>query len=181
MAAPGTIDRAQHGGAGELDTAQWLPLSGHAIDAILDIDDLAVRNLWITQGWANLAGRLGRFFGVDHTWCTFAVWTSSTARRSALEECAMAIERCARASGGEPTATLTIGDAESIARTLLGGSWLLVLGGFMVVGWLASRVAAKATAATVMAAPTSVCPPARSPSQIQARKVEPAGSVSTVA
>ena len=82
MAAPGTIDRAQHGGAGELDTAQWLPLSGHAIDAILDIDDLAVRNLWITQGWANLAGRLGRFFGVDHTWCTFAVWTSSTAGRT---------------------------------------------------------------------------------------------------
>ena len=82
MAAPGTIDRAQHSGAGELDTARWLPLSGHAIDAILDIDDLAMRNLWITQGWANLAGRLGRFFGVDHTWCTFAVWTSSTAGRT---------------------------------------------------------------------------------------------------
>ncbi len=35
----------------------------------------------------------------------------------------------------------TSGLAEPIARTLLGGSWLLVLGAFMVVGWLASRVA----------------------------------------
>jgi uncharacterized protein len=34
------------------------------------------------------------------------------------------------------------GMAESIAQTLLGGSWLLVLGAFMVVGWMASRVAA---------------------------------------
>ncbi|MCZ6682162.1 MAG: Bax inhibitor-1 family protein [Planctomycetota bacterium] len=33
------------------------------------------------------------------------------------------------------------GAAERIAATLLGGSWLLVLGGFMVVSWLASRVA----------------------------------------
>jgi FtsH-binding integral membrane protein len=37
------------------------------------------------------------------------------------------------------------GLAESIARTLLGGSWLLVLGGFMVVGWIASRVAHRST------------------------------------
>lgn len=34
------------------------------------------------------------------------------------------------------------GAADGIARTLLGGSWLLVLGAFMIVGWLASRVAA---------------------------------------
>jgi len=34
------------------------------------------------------------------------------------------------------------GMAEPIAQTLLGGSWLLVLGGFMVVSWMASRVAA---------------------------------------
>ena len=33
------------------------------------------------------------------------------------------------------------GVAHSIARALLGTSWLLVLGGFMVVGWFASRVA----------------------------------------
>lgn len=82
MAAPRTIDRAQDSGAGALDTARWLPLRGDAIDAILDVADLPMRNLWITQGWANLAGRLGRFYGVDHTWCTFAVWTSSTAGRT---------------------------------------------------------------------------------------------------
>lgn len=34
------------------------------------------------------------------------------------------------------------GLAASIAETLLGTSWLLVLGGFMIVGWLSSRVAA---------------------------------------
>lgn len=35
----------------------------------------------------------------------------------------------------------TSGLAEGIAQTLLGGSWLLVLGAFIVVGWLATRVA----------------------------------------
>ncbi|HJX28783.1 MAG TPA: Bax inhibitor-1 family protein [Thermoanaerobaculia bacterium] len=34
------------------------------------------------------------------------------------------------------------GLAASIAETLMGTSWLLVLGGFMIVGWLSSRVAA---------------------------------------
>ncbi len=33
------------------------------------------------------------------------------------------------------------GLAEGIARAMLGGSWLLVLGGFMIVSWLATRVA----------------------------------------
>lgn len=37
----------------------------------------------------------------------------------------------------------TSGLAEPIARALLGGSWLLVLGAFMIVGWLASWTAAK--------------------------------------
>lgn len=36
------------------------------------------------------------------------------------------------------------GLAETIARALLGVSWLLVLGGFVVVSWLASKVAATA-------------------------------------
>ncbi|MFQ5628890.1 MAG: Bax inhibitor-1 family protein [bacterium] len=39
----------------------------------------------------------------------------------------------------------TNGLAEPIARTLLGGSWLIVLGAFMIVGWLASRVAHNAS------------------------------------
>ncbi len=34
----------------------------------------------------------------------------------------------------------TSGIAASIAQVMLGGSWMLVLGAFMVVGWLASRV-----------------------------------------
>lgn len=34
------------------------------------------------------------------------------------------------------------GLAATIAETLMGTSWLLVLGGFMIVGWLSSRVAA---------------------------------------
>ena len=33
------------------------------------------------------------------------------------------------------------GLAETIARTLMSGSWLIVLGGFVVVSWLATRVA----------------------------------------
>jgi hypothetical protein len=37
------------------------------------------------------------------------------------------------------------GFAEKIASVLLGGSWLLVLGGFVVVSWLASRTAHTAT------------------------------------
>lgn len=37
------------------------------------------------------------------------------------------------------------GLAESITRALMGTSWLLVLGGFVVVSWLASLAAARAT------------------------------------
>jgi len=33
------------------------------------------------------------------------------------------------------------GMAETIARTLLGGSWLLVLGGFMILSWIATHFA----------------------------------------
>ena len=39
----------------------------------------------------------------------------------------------------------TNGLAEPIARTMLGGSWLVVLGAFMLVSWLASRAAMNAT------------------------------------
>src|SRR3954465_14525878 len=37
------------------------------------------------------------------------------------------------------------GLAETMARAMLGVSWLLVLGGFVVVSWLASRTAHRAT------------------------------------
>ncbi len=39
----------------------------------------------------------------------------------------------------------TSGLAETMARAMLGVSWLFVLGGFVVVSWLASRVAATST------------------------------------
>ena len=39
----------------------------------------------------------------------------------------------------------TNGLAEPIARTMLGGSWLVVLGAFMLVSWLASRAAMNTT------------------------------------
>ena len=44
---------------------------------------------------------------------------------------------------GIEVALFKSGLAESIAQVLLGGSWLLVLGGFMVVSWFGSRVAAR--------------------------------------
>ena len=44
---------------------------------------------------------------------------------------------------GIEVALFKSGLAESIARVLLGGSWLLVLGGFMIVSWFGSRVAAR--------------------------------------
>lgn len=37
------------------------------------------------------------------------------------------------------------GMAESIARVLLGGSWLIVLGGFMILSWIATHFAHSAT------------------------------------
>ena len=40
------------------------------------------------------------------------------------------------------------GTAESIARSLLGVNWLLVLGGFMLVSWAASRAAMSSTSAS---------------------------------
>lgn len=43
-------------------------------------------------------------------------------------------------------ALFSSGIAETMARAMLGTSWLLVLGGFMVVGWLASRAAHSAQA-----------------------------------
>jgi FtsH-binding integral membrane protein len=42
-------------------------------------------------------------------------------------------------------ALFSSGLAETIARAMLGVSWLLVLGGFMVVSWIASRAAFSAT------------------------------------
>ena len=49
----------------------------------------------------------------------------------------------------------TSGIAEKMARVMLGGSWLLVLGGFMVVSWLASRAAHRSESLTTQYAALS--------------------------
>ncbi len=59
-----------------------IPLTGQAVRDIVAIDDPAVRNLWITQSYADLAHRLLRLLVTDQTWCTFAIWASNTAGQS---------------------------------------------------------------------------------------------------
>ena len=60
-------------------------------------------------------------------------------------------ETAGASAGGTPVAGFTdrVHDerlaAEPMARAMLGVSWLFVLGGFMVVSWLASRAAHTAT------------------------------------
>ncbi len=56
-----------------------MPLTEEAIQSIIAIPDGAVRNLWITQSYADLAQRLLDVLETDQTWCTFAVWASNTA------------------------------------------------------------------------------------------------------
>jgi hypothetical protein len=56
-----------------------LPLTEDAVRHIAEIDDVAVRNLWITQSYADLAQRLLSVLETDQTWCTFAIWASNTA------------------------------------------------------------------------------------------------------
>ncbi|MDJ0770979.1 MAG: hypothetical protein QNJ12_19460 [Ilumatobacter sp.] len=57
----------------------WLPLAVESVDRIREIEDPAVRNLWITQSYADLARRLLGHLHTDQTWCTFAIWASNTA------------------------------------------------------------------------------------------------------
>ena len=49
------------------------------IDEIIAIGDPALRALWITQTYADLAERLAPAFGPDRTWCSFATWHATTA------------------------------------------------------------------------------------------------------
>ncbi len=56
-----------------------LPLTEDGVQQIIAIDDAAVRNLWITQSYADLAHRLLNVLQTDQTWCTFAIWASNTA------------------------------------------------------------------------------------------------------
>lgn len=59
-----------------------LPVTEDAVQRTVGIADPAVRNLWITQSYADLAHRLLDILGTDQTWCTFAIWASSTAGAS---------------------------------------------------------------------------------------------------
>lgn len=68
-----------------IDHIEWptvpgrLPLTEGAVREIALIPDVAVRNLWITQSYADLAHRLLDVLKTDQTWCTFAIWASNTA------------------------------------------------------------------------------------------------------
>ena len=59
------------------------------IERILAVSDLALRNLFITQGYHELSGALSRMLGSSANWCTFATWASKqagqTIRREDLE------------------------------------------------------------------------------------------------
>lgn len=50
-----------------------------AVAEIAAMRDPVLRNLWITQTYAELADRLLGALHTDQTWCTFAVWASDTA------------------------------------------------------------------------------------------------------
>ncbi len=56
-----------------------MPLALDAVQRIVAIDDTAVRNLWITQSYADLAERLLAIYRTDQSWCSFAIWASNTA------------------------------------------------------------------------------------------------------
>jgi hypothetical protein len=60
-----------------------LPIDAASVEEISALDDPVLRNLWITQAYADFAGRLrAALADEDHTWCGFAVWASATAGQS---------------------------------------------------------------------------------------------------
>ena len=59
------------------------PIGAADVTRISAIDDPVLRNLWITQTYADFGTRLrAALRGEDHTWCGFAVWASATAGQS---------------------------------------------------------------------------------------------------
>ena len=63
----------------------WLPLTCAGVERIAAIEDTALRNLWITQSYADLARRQLDVLDTDQTWCSFATWASNTAGLSIRE------------------------------------------------------------------------------------------------
>ena len=70
---------AQHPPARSRADARIDPLTEARVASIAGMADGAVRNLWITWSYADLAGRLLDRLETDQTWCTFAIWASGTA------------------------------------------------------------------------------------------------------
>jgi len=53
------------------------------VKAVVDIEDLVLRNYWVTQTYSDLAAALTGLFGADTAnWCTFATWASWTVGRN---------------------------------------------------------------------------------------------------
>lgn len=63
----------------EPGVGEFMPLTEDSIRSIVAIADVALRNLWITQSYADLANRFLSVLRTDQTWCTFAIWASNTA------------------------------------------------------------------------------------------------------
>lgn len=60
-----------------------LPIDAAGVATVAAIEDPALRNLWITQTYADFSARLGRALGGPNlTWCGFGVWASGTAGQS---------------------------------------------------------------------------------------------------
>ena len=57
----------------------WMPLTLERVDRIVAVADPSVRNLWITQSYADLARRLLPLHDGNQSWCAFAIWASNTA------------------------------------------------------------------------------------------------------
>jgi hypothetical protein len=63
------------------------PLRAADVAAIAAIKDPVLRNLWITEAYANFSSQLRDVVDhADQTWCGFAVWASTTAGQSIRRE-----------------------------------------------------------------------------------------------
>lgn len=105
---------------------------GLAVDAVAGIADPVLRNLCITQAYADLGGRLQRLLGDgDATWCAFGVWASNTAGMSIRkEEVRPALVRLLDEAGGHHEARAAVNHrlrdlCERGAARLLGHSDLV--------------------------------------------------------
>jgi hypothetical protein len=64
-----------------------LPIGAADVARIVAIADPILRNLWITQTYADFSSRLRTMVAAtDETWCGFAVWASATAGQSIRRE-----------------------------------------------------------------------------------------------